>query len=111
LRPVTQLHARTTLTGRTLFKNHKPALHATECAPEQQAVDENSSYIDALGTMRISDLMQELSQLKWDMRLFENEILFNAAGSKKVEDRRRRTFEKLCAVEKQIRIRTGLDHE
>ena len=76
----------------------------------QDVVDDNSDYINRLGTMRLNDLMQELSLLRWDLKLFENEILFNGNSSKRAVARKQRTSEKLTAVEKEIRIRTGLDH-
>jgi hypothetical protein len=75
----------------------------------QEKFDEDSEYVHQLGTMRLSDLMQELSLLKWDMQLFENEILYNANASTRAFARKQRTSIKLSAVEKEIRLRTGLD--
>ncbi len=77
----------------------------------QLIYEEHSDYIHQLGTMRLTDLMQELSILKWDLKLFENEITFNGNTSLNAVRRKERTSEKLVAVEKEIRIRTGLDHQ
>ena len=75
----------------------------------QEKFDEDSEYVHQLVTMRLADLMQELSRLKWDMQLFENEILYNSNASNRAVARKQRTSIKLSAVEKEIRIRTGLD--
>lgn len=76
----------------------------------QELYNDHTDYVHQLETMRLTDLMQELSLLKWDLKLFENEILFNGNTSKRALTRKQRTAEKLSAVEKEIRIRTGLDH-
>jgi hypothetical protein len=77
----------------------------------QEIEHEQSEYAHQLATMRLADLMQELSLLRWDLKLFENEILFNCNASKRAVERKQRTSEKLAAVEKEIRARTGLDRQ
>jgi hypothetical protein len=76
-----------------------------------QVLAEQADYVHQLETMRLADLMQELSLLRWDLKLFENEILFNGNTSSRAILRKQRTAEKLSAVEREIRIRTGLDDQ
>jgi hypothetical protein len=60
-------------------------------------------YTDYLRSKDVSELIQELGILKYELRFFEREIesLPKEKGEKAIR-RRDRTFRNICAVEKEI---------